>query len=124
MSLSSTLAAPSPARDLQAAGVFVGSGTPSSLAGFTPSVSQDPRVEAPKRIGLSDMSLSKFATLGASFIVGLETVLFPLNTMQTILMSERVSDACMKYFCAHVSLDYLLSLARQDLTQCGDWVFI
>ncbi|KAI8849109.1 mitochondrial carrier domain-containing protein [Chytridium lagenaria] len=44
---------------------------------------------APTRIGLSDMNTQKFAMLGSFFIVGLDTAMFPLNTLQTIMMSER-----------------------------------
>jgi hypothetical protein len=43
-----------------------------------------------KRINMSDMNTAKFAITGALFIVGLDTILFPLNTIQTILMSQRV----------------------------------
>ncbi|KAJ3210058.1 hypothetical protein HDU67_005695 [Dinochytrium kinnereticum] len=41
------------------------------------------------RIGLSDMNTQRFAMLGSVFIVGLDTAMFPLNTLQTIMMSER-----------------------------------
>lgn len=92
MSLSSTLIVPTP-NDLPP--TFFGDSSTSPTSVLTPATftSREPPLEAPKRVGLSDMNLSKFATLGAAFIVGLETALFPLNTMQTILMSERSGKA-------------------------------
>ncbi|KAJ3140441.1 hypothetical protein HK100_009639 [Physocladia obscura] len=43
----------------------------------------------PKRISISEMDTTKFAVFGSLMIVSMETALFPLNTIQTIAMSQR-----------------------------------
>ncbi|TPX76784.1 hypothetical protein CcCBS67573_g01928 [Chytriomyces confervae] len=50
-----------------------------------PTVSCDP----PKRVSISEMDAGKFAMFGSFMIVGLETAMFPLNTIQCIVMSQR-----------------------------------
>ncbi|KAI8843854.1 mitochondrial carrier domain-containing protein [Chytriomyces cf. hyalinus JEL632] len=50
-----------------------------------PTASSDP----PKRISFSEMDTGKFAMFGSFMIVGLETAMFPLNTIQCIVMSQR-----------------------------------
>jgi hypothetical protein len=47
-------------------------------------------IDEPKRIGLSDMDTSKYMTFGSLFILAVDTSLFPLDTLKTIIMSERV----------------------------------
>ncbi|KAI9333301.1 mitochondrial carrier domain-containing protein [Obelidium mucronatum] len=47
---------------------------------------------SPKRINISEMNTTKFAALGSLMIVAMETMLFPLNTIQTILMSQRTTQ--------------------------------
>jgi hypothetical protein len=46
--------------------------------------------EAPKRIGLEDMDPSKYMSFGSVFIIAVDTMMFPLDTIKTIIMSERV----------------------------------
>ncbi|KAI9338942.1 mitochondrial carrier domain-containing protein [Zopfochytrium polystomum] len=45
-----------------------------------------------ERVWLTDMNLTRFATFGAVFIVALETSLFPLNTLQTVMMADHAAD--------------------------------
>jgi hypothetical protein len=45
--------------------------------------------EMPKRIGLSDMDGSRYLTFGSLFILAIDSLLFPLDTLKTIIMSER-----------------------------------
>ncbi|KAJ3414684.1 hypothetical protein HDV05_006219 [Chytridiales sp. JEL 0842] len=56
----------------------------SKILGTTPT-----SAETMKRISLSEMNASVFAATGSAFIVALDTALFPLNTIQTIMMSDR-----------------------------------
>ena len=43
----------------------------------------------PKRIALSDMDAKKYMTFGSLFILAVDTALFPLDTLKTIIMSDR-----------------------------------
>ncbi|KAI8919621.1 mitochondrial carrier domain-containing protein [Entophlyctis helioformis] len=43
----------------------------------------------PKRIGLSDMDGARYMIFGSAFILGVDSMLFPLDTIKTIIMSER-----------------------------------
>ena len=47
-------------------------------------------IEIPKRIGLSDMDGSKYLTFGSAFILAVDAALFPLDTIKTIIMADRV----------------------------------
>ena len=47
----------------------------------------------PKRIGLSDMDTSKYMTFGSLFILAVDTSLFPLDTLKTIIMSDRIKKS-------------------------------
>lgn len=49
--------------------------------------------DLPKRIGLADMDGSKYLTFGSAFILAVDSALFPLDTLKTILMSNRVQIA-------------------------------
>ncbi|KAI8897509.1 mitochondrial carrier domain-containing protein [Globomyces pollinis-pini] len=49
--------------------------------------------EGPKRISLSDMDSTKYMIFGSLFILGVDTMLFPLDTLKTIVMSERSKKA-------------------------------
>ena len=49
----------------------------------------DNEVDIPKRISLSDMDTSKYMTFGSLFILAVDTALFPLDTLKTIVMSDR-----------------------------------
>jgi hypothetical protein len=46
---------------------------------------------APKRIGLEDMDPSKYMSFGSLYIIGVDSLMFPLDTIKTIIMAERVS---------------------------------
>ncbi|KAJ8324400.1 hypothetical protein O5D80_006659 [Batrachochytrium dendrobatidis] len=43
----------------------------------------------PKRVGLSDMDGIRYMIFGSLFILGVDSSLFPLDTVKTIIMSER-----------------------------------
>jgi hypothetical protein len=43
---------------------------------------------APKRIGIEDMEPVKYMAFGSLFILGLNSALFPLDTLTTIVMAE------------------------------------
>lgn len=43
---------------------------------------------APKRIGIEDMEPGKYLVFGSMFILGLNSALFPLDTLTTIVMAE------------------------------------
>ncbi|KAI9204210.1 mitochondrial carrier domain-containing protein [Polychytrium aggregatum] len=47
--------------------------------------------EPPKRIGLEDMDGSRYLGFGSLFILMVDSFLFPLDTIKTIIMSERGS---------------------------------
>ena len=47
----------------------------------------------PKRISLSDMDATKYMTFGSLFILAVDTTLFPLDTLKTIIMSDRGKKA-------------------------------
>ncbi|KAJ3074878.1 Fe(2+) transporter [Podochytrium sp. JEL0797] len=51
--------------------------------------STPPDHTSPKRISLSEMDTTKFAFFGSLMVVAMETALFPINTIQTIMMSHR-----------------------------------
>ena len=42
------------------------------------------------RIGLSEMDGTKYLAFGSSFILAIDSILFPLDTIKTIIMAERV----------------------------------
>ena len=43
---------------------------------------------APKRIGIEEMEPAKYLAFGSLFILGLNSALFPLDTLTTIVMAE------------------------------------
>ncbi|KND03029.1 uncharacterized protein SPPG_02099 [Spizellomyces punctatus DAOM BR117] len=43
----------------------------------------------PERINLSDMDSSRYAAFGSIFILGVDSCLFPLDTIKTLIMSQR-----------------------------------
>lgn len=50
-----------------------------------PKASGDP----PARIGLSDMDKSSYLSMGAVYILCVDSLMFPLDTLKTIIMSDR-----------------------------------
>ncbi|KAJ3288484.1 hypothetical protein HK104_008159, partial [Borealophlyctis nickersoniae] len=46
-------------------------------------------VAAPERINLSDMDATRYAVFGSLFILAVDSTLFPLDTIKTVIMSER-----------------------------------
>ncbi|KAI8616310.1 mitochondrial carrier domain-containing protein [Chytriomyces sp. MP71] len=61
--------------------------TPTANATVSSNIPAD--LTPPKRISLSEMDTGRFAVFGSVMIVGLETLMFPLNTIQCITMSQR-----------------------------------
>ncbi|KAI9099950.1 mitochondrial carrier domain-containing protein [Phlyctochytrium arcticum] len=68
----------------------------SPSANFLPSFPAVPEVEllnngtsAPERINLSDMDSVQYILYGSGFILALDSCLFPLDTVKTVIMSQR-----------------------------------
>ncbi|KAJ3023046.1 hypothetical protein HKX48_004528 [Thoreauomyces humboldtii] len=43
----------------------------------------------PQRVSLADMDTTKYAAFGSLFILGVDSTLFPLDTVKTVIMSQR-----------------------------------
>lgn len=48
---------------------------------------------SPTYTGLSDMDPKKFVTFGSLFILAIDSLLFPLDTIKTIIMADRRKKA-------------------------------